>query len=48
MEFLEGLFKNKFGINIATLNEIPFNRQSWIYSFNNLVVSSMHLFPFEP
>ena len=48
LEFLEGFCNTKFGISITALNEIPFNGEPWIHSFNSLVVSSIYLFPQEP
>ena len=38
----------RFGISITALNKIPFIKESWIHSFNLLVVSSIYLFPQEP
>ena len=48
LEFSECFCNNKFGISITALNKIPFNGESWIQSFNSLVVSSIYLFPHEP
>ena len=47
LEFLESFYNNKFSISKVALNENPFNRESWIHSFNSLVVSLIYLFSHE-
>ena len=48
LEFLEGFCNKKFDIITTALNEILFNGESWIHSFNSLAVSSIYFFPHEP
>ena len=48
LEFLGGSCDNKFCISITALSKVPFNEESWIHSFNSLIVSSIYLFPQEP
>ena len=47
LEFLESFYNNKFSISKVALNENPFNGESWIHSFNSLVVSLIYLFSHE-
>ena len=48
LEFVKGFCNSECGLSITALNEIPFNGESWIHSFNRLVNSSIYLLPYEP